>query len=61
MALFTAHSSLAQNIQPITLQAAEDTFLNKNYQLLAQRYRVDAGKALVQQARLWSNPTFSAT
>lgn len=52
--------STAQVIQPITLQEAEDTFLSRNYELLAQRYRVDAGKALVQQARLWSNPSFSA-
>ncbi|GAA0561101.1 TolC family protein [Chitinophaga japonensis] len=59
--LFITYSSLAQTLQPITLQAAEDTFLGKNYQLLAQRYRVDADKALVQQARLWSNPSFNAT
>jgi len=59
--LFITHSSLAQVLQPITLQAAEDTFLEKNYELLAQRYRVDAGKALVQQTRLWSNPSFSTT
>lgn len=52
--------STAQVTQPITLQEAEDTFLSRNYELLAQRYRVDAGKALVQQARLWSNPSFSA-
>ncbi len=52
--------STAQVIQPITLREAEDTFLNKNYQLLAQRYRVDADKAAIQQARLWSNPSFSA-
>lgn len=54
-------SSMAQVIQPITLQEAEDTFLHRNYQLLAQRFRVDADQALVQQARLWSNPSFSAT
>jgi len=54
-------SSMAQVIQPITLQEAEDTFLHRNYQLLAQRFRIDADQALVQQARLWSNPSFSAT
>jgi cobalt-zinc-cadmium efflux system outer membrane protein len=52
---------MAQAIQPITLEAAEDTFLLRNYQLLAQRYRVDADQALVQQARLWSNPSFNTT
>ncbi|WP_298734933.1 TolC family protein [uncultured Chitinophaga sp.] len=54
-------SSMAQVIQPITLQEAEDTFLHRNYQLLAQRFRIDADQALVQQARLWNNPSFSAT
>ena len=54
-------NSMAQVIQPITLQEAEDTFLHRNYQLLAQRFRIDADQALVQQARLWSNPSFSAT
>jgi cobalt-zinc-cadmium efflux system outer membrane protein len=54
-------NSMAQVIQPITLQEAEDTFLHRNYQLLAQRFRIDADQALVQQTRLWSNPSFSAT
>jgi outer membrane protein, heavy metal efflux system len=58
--IFTLNS-MAQVIQPITLQEAEDTFLHRNYQLLAQRFRIDADQALVQQARLWSNPSFSAT
>ena len=58
--IFTLNS-MAQVIQPITLQEAEDTFLQRNYQLLAQRFRIDADQALVQQARLWSNPSFSAT
>src|ERR1044072_6239174 len=58
--IFTLNS-MAQVIQPITLQEAEDTFLQRNYQLLAQRFRSDAYQALVQQARLWSNPSFSAT
>jgi cobalt-zinc-cadmium efflux system outer membrane protein len=59
--LIVSLSSMAQVIQPITLQEAEDTFLHRNYQLLAQRFRIDADQALVQQARLWSNPSFSAT
>lgn len=54
-------NSMAQVIQPITLQEAEDTFLHRNYQLLAQRYRIDADQALIQQTRLWSNPSFSTT
>lgn len=47
--------------QSLTLQQAEETFLRNNYQLLAQRYQVNANEALVQQARLWNNPSFSST
>ena len=38
---------------------AEKMFLDSNLQLLAQRYNIDASQALVIQARLWPNPTFS--
>ncbi len=41
------------------LQSAEKMFLDSNFQLLAQRYNIDANKALVMQARLWPNPNFS--
>lgn len=34
-------------------------FLDSNLQLLAQRYSIDANKALVIQARLWPNPNLS--
>lgn len=47
------------SLTPVTLAAVEDTFLVKNYLLLAQRYQVDADKAIIKQARLWSNPSFS--
>lgn len=47
--------------QSLTLQEAEGRFLQHNYQLLAQRYQVNANEALVQQARLWNNPSFSTT
>src|SRR5882762_10163491 len=43
----------------ITLPDAEKMFLDSNLQLLAGRYNIDAGKALVIQARLWPNPNFS--
>ncbi|NLU95815.1 TolC family protein [Chitinophaga sp. Ak27] len=50
----------AQNsVQTVTLQSVEDSFLIKNYLLLAQRYQIDASKALVRQAKMWSNPSFS--
>lgn len=46
-------------VKTVTLQAVEDSFLVKNYLLLAQRYQIDASKALTRQAKLWSNPSFS--
>ncbi|MBV8253805.1 MAG: TolC family protein [Chitinophaga sp.] len=46
---------------PITLQAVEDSFLVRNYALLAQRYQIDASKALIRQAKIWDNPSFNAT
>ncbi len=44
----------------LPLQSAEKMFLDSNLQLLAQRYNIDANKALVMQARLWPNPNFSS-
>ena len=43
----------------ITLDSAESIFLKNNFLLLAQRYNVDAIKALVIQAKLLPNPNFS--
>jgi cobalt-zinc-cadmium efflux system outer membrane protein len=42
----------------LSLPTAEKMFLDSNFQLLAQRYNVDANQALVIQARLWPNPNF---
>jgi cobalt-zinc-cadmium efflux system outer membrane protein len=42
----------------MNLPGAEKTFLDSNLQLLAQRYNIDANKALIIQARLWPNPNF---
>jgi outer membrane protein, heavy metal efflux system len=43
----------------ITLQKAEERFLKGNLQLLAGRFNIDAAKAAVDQAELWSNPNIS--
>ncbi len=43
----------------ITLDSSESIFLKNNFLLLAQRYNVDAIKALVIQAKLLPNPNFS--
>jgi outer membrane protein, heavy metal efflux system len=44
---------------PLSLPEAERMFLDSNLQLLAQRYNVDAQKALIIQARLWPNPNLA--
>lgn len=43
----------------ITLDSAENIFLRNNLQVLAQRYNVDAQKALIIQSKLLPNPNFS--
>src|ERR1700676_5066066 len=43
----------------ITLDSAEHLFITRNFTLLAQKYNIDAQKALIIQARLWPNPNFS--
>jgi len=55
----------AQNLLPasdtvkLELKQAEQQFLTNNLQLLAQKYNVDATKALIIQARLYPNPNFN--
>jgi cobalt-zinc-cadmium efflux system outer membrane protein len=43
----------------LKLPDAERMFLDSNLQLLAQRYNIDAQKALIIQAKLWPNPNLS--
>ena len=43
----------------LKIDSVESLFLQKNLLLLAQRYNIDAQKALVVQAKLFPNPTFS--
>lgn len=45
----------------ISLQDAEKQFLDKNLTLLAQKYQVEATRALIIQARLWSNPNIGGS
>ena len=62
LALFISFYSVAQPAKDtlhIKLGDAELLFLDSNYQLLAQKYNIDAQKALVLQARLWPNPNLS--
>jgi cobalt-zinc-cadmium efflux system outer membrane protein len=65
LALGFCISSVSVFAQPVmdtlhlSLPSAEKMFLDSNFQLLAQRYNIDANQALVIQARLWPNPNFS--
>lgn len=43
----------------LKFQDAEKRFLENNFSLIAQKYNVDASRALIQQARLWDNPSLS--
>jgi outer membrane protein, heavy metal efflux system len=43
----------------LELHQAEKMFLDSNLQLLAQKYNIDAQRALILQARLWPNPNLS--
>jgi len=43
----------------ISIDSAEHIFLNNNLLVLAQKYNVDAQKALIIQAKLLPNPNFS--
>ncbi|MDR0791874.1 MAG: TolC family protein [Chitinophagaceae bacterium] len=45
----------------LTLDSAESRFLRQNLALLAQRYNIDATKALVIQEKLYPNPNFSVS
>jgi cobalt-zinc-cadmium efflux system outer membrane protein len=45
----------------LTLNQAENAFIQNNLQLLAQRFNVDAAKALILQAKLWPNPNLSVS
>jgi cobalt-zinc-cadmium efflux system outer membrane protein len=51
--------NIAQDTIKLQLPQAQKMFLDSNLQLLAQKYSVDASKALVTQARLFPNPNIS--
>ena len=53
------NNQLFKDSVSLTLDSAENIFLRNNLLLLAQRYNVDAQKALIIQAKLLPNPNFS--
>jgi cobalt-zinc-cadmium efflux system outer membrane protein len=54
--LLTATSLKAQDTLHITLQDAEKQFLDKNLQLLAEKYNISIARAQIIQAKLYNNP-----
>jgi cobalt-zinc-cadmium efflux system outer membrane protein len=48
-----------QDTLNLTIIKAEQLFINNNLQILAQKYNVDATKALILQARLYPNPNIN--
>src|SRR5580704_8777964 len=53
------HAQAPVDTVALRLGEAEKIFVDSNLQLLAQRYNIDAQKALIIQARLWPNPNLS--
>jgi len=62
LCFFLVASASAQRADSLhlDLSRADSLFLANNYQLLAARYQVRSDSALIRQARLWDNPSFSA-
>src|SRR4051794_36602733 len=61
IALCAAIPLLAQDTARISIQDAEKIFLDKNLQLLSEKYNVDMARAAVLQARLYNNPSVSVS
>ena len=54
-----ASAQQKQDTLTLGLQQIEKIFTDSNLTLLAQHYNVDAQKALVEQAKVWQNPTLN--
>jgi cobalt-zinc-cadmium efflux system outer membrane protein len=49
----------AEDTLSLSLKQADSIFVSNNLMLLASRYKVDAAKAMIKQAKLWANPSLS--
>jgi cobalt-zinc-cadmium efflux system outer membrane protein len=49
----------AQDTLTLSLKQTDSLFLKNNLLLLAAKYKVDGNKALVQQAKVWDNPSLT--
>ena len=55
----SAKAQAALDTLRLSMPEMEARFLQKNLQLLAQHYNVQADSALIRQSKLWYNPTLS--
>ena len=53
------HAFSQSDTLKITIAESEKIFLQNNLSLLAAKYNIDAGRALVRQAKAWDNPVIS--
>ena len=49
----------AQDTLHLTLQEAENQFIQRNFLLLASKYQVSSADAAIIQAKLYPNPNFA--
>jgi cobalt-zinc-cadmium efflux system outer membrane protein len=55
--ILCTHRIIAQDRLEISIEQAEAQFLEKNLQLLAERYSIDIADAAIMQAKVLNNPT----
>lgn len=53
------HAQNQTDTLTLKFQEAEKRFLVNNFSIIAQKYNIDATRALIQQAKLWDNPVLS--
>jgi cobalt-zinc-cadmium efflux system outer membrane protein len=58
--MFIAHLNAQVSQVTLSLQQAENIFLQKNLELLATQYNISMNDALIIQARAYPNPLFTA-
>jgi len=61
LCICTAFPLLAQDTVHVGIQQAEKIFLQKNLQLLAEKYNIDMARAAVLQAKLYNNPSVAVS
>ncbi|GLU54806.1 TolC family protein [Dyadobacter frigoris] len=57
--LFFTISLRAQDTLRLTIRQADSIFLQKNLEILAEKYQIDISKSQEIQDKLWANPTLS--